>query len=40
VPLEGSLIEALPSVARDVAAVCPTGAFSLKGEGGCCRLGE
>jgi formate dehydrogenase major subunit len=37
VPLEGSLVEALPSVAREVAAVCPTGAFALKGEGGCCR---
>ncbi len=39
VPLEGTLIEALPAVARDVAAVCPTGAFALKGEGGCCRPG-
>lgn len=38
VPLMGTLIEALPAVARDVAAVCPTGAFALKGEGGCCRL--
>jgi formate dehydrogenase major subunit len=38
VPLQGTLIEALPAVARDVAAVCPTGAFALKGEGGCCRL--
>ena len=38
VPLQGTLIEALPAVAREVAAVCPTGAFALKGEGGCCRL--
>ena len=37
VPLQGTLIEALPDVAREVAAVCPTGAFALKGEGGCCR---
>jgi formate dehydrogenase major subunit len=38
VPLKGSMIEALPAVAREVAAACPTGAFALKGEGGCCRL--
>jgi NADPH-dependent glutamate synthase beta subunit-like oxidoreductase/ferredoxin len=38
VPLRGTLVEALPAVARDVVAVCPTGAFALKGEGGCCRL--
>jgi formate dehydrogenase major subunit len=38
VPLQGTLIEALPDVAREVAAVCPTGAFALKGEGGCCRV--
>ena len=31
VPLKGTLIEALPAVARDVAAVCPTGAFALEG---------
>jgi formate dehydrogenase major subunit len=37
VPLKGSLIDALPTVAREVAAACPTGAFALKGEGGCCR---
>jgi formate dehydrogenase major subunit len=37
VPLKGTLIDALPAVAREVAAVCPTGAFALKGEGGCCR---
>jgi hypothetical protein len=36
VPLKGTLIEALPAVAREVAASCPTGAFALKGEGGCC----
>jgi formate dehydrogenase major subunit len=39
VPLQGTLVEALPDVAREVAAVCPTGAFALKGEGGCCRAG-
>ena len=38
VPLKGTLVEALPAVAREVAAACPTGAFALKGEGGCCRL--
>jgi formate dehydrogenase major subunit len=38
VPLKGTLVEGLPSVAREVAAVCPTGAFALRGEGGCCRL--
>ena len=37
VPLKGTLIDALPTVARDVAAACPTGAFALKGDGGCCR---
>jgi formate dehydrogenase major subunit len=36
VPLKGTLVEALPAVAREVAASCPTGAFALKGEGGCC----
>jgi formate dehydrogenase major subunit len=36
VPLKGTLVEALPAVARDVAAACPTGAFALKGEGGGC----
>ena len=39
VPLQGTLIDALPTVAREVAAACPTGAFALKGEGGCCRTG-
>ena len=38
VPLRGTLVEALPSVSREVAAVCPTGAFALRGEGGCCRI--
>jgi hypothetical protein len=32
------LIEALPHAAREVAAACPTGAFAIKGEGGCCAL--
>jgi formate dehydrogenase major subunit len=37
VPLRGTLIDALPSAARKVAQVCPTGAFALKdaGHGGC-----
>jgi formate dehydrogenase major subunit len=37
VPLQGTLIEALPEAARRVAEVCPTGAFALKesGNGGC-----
>ena len=37
VPLRGTMIEALPSAARLVAEVCPTGAFSVKtnGNGGC-----
>ncbi|HYK92381.1 MAG TPA: FAD-dependent oxidoreductase [Acidobacteriota bacterium] len=37
VPLRGTMIEALPSTARRVAEVCPTGAFALKdqGHGGC-----
>ena len=38
VPLKGTLIEALPHAAREVAAACPTGAFAIKGEGGCCAL--
>jgi NADPH-dependent glutamate synthase beta subunit-like oxidoreductase/ferredoxin len=38
VPLKGTLVDALPDVARAVAAACPTGAFAVKGEGGCCRL--
>jgi formate dehydrogenase major subunit len=38
VPLKGTLVEALPAVAREVAAACPTGAFALRGEGGCCRV--
>ena len=29
VPLQGSMIEALPAAARRVAEVCPTGAFAL-----------
>ncbi len=33
VPLRGTLVEALPGVAREVADVCPTGAFALKGSG-------
>jgi formate dehydrogenase major subunit len=33
VPLRGTLVEALPSVARQVADICPTGAFGLKGVG-------
>jgi formate dehydrogenase major subunit len=37
VPLKGTLIEALPTTARRVAEVCPTGAFALKDShnGGC-----
>ena len=35
VPLRGTVAEAMPSVARQVAAVCPTGAFALKGVGTC-----
>ena len=35
VPLRGTLVEALPSVARRVADICPTGAFGLKGVGTC-----
>ena len=35
VPLKGSLVEALPTVARQVADICPTGAFGLKGAGSC-----
>jgi formate dehydrogenase major subunit len=30
VPLKGTLVEALPDVARRAAEVCPTGAFSLR----------
>ncbi len=30
IPLKGTMIEALPTVARRAAEVCPTGAFSLK----------
>jgi formate dehydrogenase major subunit len=33
VPLKGTLIEALPTAARRVAEVCPTGAFALKEKG-------
>jgi hypothetical protein len=35
VPLKGTLVEALPTVARRVADICPTGAFGLKGVGTC-----
>lgn len=35
VPLRGTLAEALPTVARRVADICPTGAFALKGVGTC-----
>ena len=35
VPLRGTLAEAVPSVARRVADICPTGAFALKGVGTC-----
>jgi hypothetical protein len=35
VPLNGTMIEALPSAARRAAEVCPTGAFTLKGGGHC-----
>jgi len=30
VPLQGTLVEALPAAARRAAEVCPTGAFALK----------
>jgi formate dehydrogenase major subunit len=33
VPLRGTLVEALPTVARQVVEVCPTGAFGLQGSG-------
>jgi formate dehydrogenase major subunit len=35
VPLKGTLAEAVPTVARRVADICPTGAFALKGAGTC-----
>ncbi len=37
VPLRGSMIEALPTIALRVAEICPTGAFALKSHcsGGC-----
>jgi len=35
VPLRGTLAEAIPTVARRVADICPTGAFALKGVGTC-----
>jgi NADH dehydrogenase/NADH:ubiquinone oxidoreductase subunit G len=35
VPLQGTMIEALPAAARRVAEVCPTGAFALKDSEGC-----
>jgi formate dehydrogenase major subunit len=38
VPLKGTMIEALPTAARRAAEVCPTGAFALKEDGGCCHL--
>ena len=34
------MIEALPSAARRVAEVCPTGAFALKGVGTCAPHGS
>ncbi|MEI6667305.1 MAG: FAD-dependent oxidoreductase [Acidobacteriota bacterium] len=34
VPLRGSMIEGLPTAARRAAEVCPTGAFSIKSDGG------
>jgi hypothetical protein len=40
VPLRGTLVEALPTVARRVADICPTGAFGLKGVGTCGSDGE
>jgi formate dehydrogenase major subunit len=39
VPLRGTMIEALPHAAQQVAAACPTGAFAVKGAGGgCCPM--
>jgi formate dehydrogenase major subunit len=35
VPLRGTLANAIPTVARRVADICPTGAFALKGVGTC-----
>ncbi|MEW5984087.1 MAG: FAD-dependent oxidoreductase [Acidobacteriota bacterium] len=35
VPLRGTLAAALPTVARRVAEICPTGAFALKGAATC-----
>ncbi len=41
VPLQGTMIEALPKAAEQVAAICPTGAFVLKGAGcGCAFSGS
>ncbi len=38
VPLRGTMVEALPTAARRVAEVCPTGAFSLRSSGTGCPL--
>jgi formate dehydrogenase major subunit len=39
VPLQGSMIEALPTAARRAAEVCPTGAIALRDSGhGSCAL--
>jgi hypothetical protein len=35
VPLQGTMIEALPAAPRRVAEVCSTGAFALKDSEGC-----
>jgi len=35
VPLKGTMIEALPDLAKRVADICPTGAFSLKSAAHC-----
>ncbi len=35
VPLQGTMIEALPKAAEQVADVCPTGAFAVKNGTGC-----
>jgi formate dehydrogenase major subunit len=37
VPLKGTMIEAVPTVARRVADICPTGAFALK-SASCCTF--
>jgi formate dehydrogenase major subunit len=40
VPLQGTMIEALPKAAEQVAAACPTGAFAMKGAGCGCAFGR